>query len=82
MELYECGGFLQFSGDGYLGVKVMWKGYLYYICNVCSPCNAALKYVLWNRLVNLKDRLGDGEWVVGGDFNAVRCRGRGRVGLL
>ncbi|XP_058757308.1 uncharacterized protein LOC131630545 [Vicia villosa] len=72
-----------FRGVGYLGVKVILMERLYYICNVYSPCSLSLKCNLWNSLLVLKDRFNDGEWLIGGDFNAVKNRGerKGRTAV-
>ncbi|XP_058754420.1 uncharacterized protein LOC131627572 [Vicia villosa] len=69
-----------FSGPGYLGSKVMWKGNVYYIFNVYSACTLSLKRILWKRLIDLKNKYQDGEWIIGGDFNAVKKRSE-RCGL-
>lgn len=42
------------------------------IVNVYSPCNMVGKKAMWNELIDLKTRWGNGIWVVAGDFNAVR----------
>ncbi|XP_058766821.1 uncharacterized protein LOC131640445 [Vicia villosa] len=49
------------------------------ICNVYSPCCITLKRVLWRSLIELNYRFNDGEWLTGGDFNAVK-NGRERKG--
>ncbi|XP_058774615.1 uncharacterized protein LOC131648899 [Vicia villosa] len=69
-----------FRGPGYLGSKVAWKGGIFYIVNIYSSCYLPLKRQLWSRLVELKNLYQDGEWILGGDFNAVKKRGE-RVGL-
>ncbi|XP_058765391.1 uncharacterized protein LOC131638863 [Vicia villosa] len=68
-----------FRGDGYLGSKVTWKGGICYIVNVYYPCSLVLKRLLWSRLLVLKNTFNDGEWIFGGDFNAVKNRSE-RVG--
>ncbi|XP_058746484.1 uncharacterized protein LOC131619402 [Vicia villosa] len=68
-----------FRGEGYLGSKVEWKGGIFYIVNVYSPCSLVLKRALWSRLLALKNLHNDGEWILGGDFNAVKNQ-RERVG--
>ncbi|XP_058765712.1 uncharacterized protein LOC131639232 [Vicia villosa] len=68
-----------FRGEGYLGSKVDWKGGIFYILNVYSPCSLVLKRALWLRLLALKNLYKDGEWIMGGDFNAVKNH-RERVG--
>ncbi|XP_058726611.1 uncharacterized protein LOC131597971 [Vicia villosa] len=69
-----------FSGDGYLGNKVLWNGGTYYIANIYSPFSVRAKRILWDRLLELKHIHKDGEWIFGGDFNAVKKRSE-RVGL-
>ncbi|XP_058740865.1 uncharacterized protein LOC131613190 [Vicia villosa] len=59
-------------GNGYICIKVFWKENLYYICNVYSACVLSLKRELWKNLLDLKSRYTDGEWIIGGDFNAVK----------
>ncbi|XP_058775462.1 uncharacterized protein LOC131649721 [Vicia villosa] len=68
-----------FRGLGYLGVKISWKSNLYYIINVYSDCSREDKRLLWNSFLELKSVFNDGEWVIRGDFNAVKNR-RDRVG--
>lgn len=70
-----------FTRVGYLGVKILWMGKVYYICNVYSSCCVALKSDLWNRLLILINSFVEGEWVVRGDFNAVK-NGRERKGRI
>lgn len=64
-----------FRGSGFLGVKVIWMEKLYYTCNVYSSCCLSLKRDLWNNMLVLKDGFNDGEWLIGGDFNAFKNRG-------
>lgn len=54
-----------FSGVRYLGVKLVWKGRLYYILNVYSPCNISLKRVLWKKILVLINKYMDGDWIMG-----------------
>ncbi|XP_058784900.1 uncharacterized protein LOC131659770 [Vicia villosa] len=61
-----------FKGEGYLGVKVRWKNFIYYIVNIYSPCSFAAKRSLWMNLLKIVG--GDGEWIFGGDFNAVKTK--------
>ncbi|XP_058742005.1 uncharacterized protein LOC131614439 [Vicia villosa] len=63
-----------FRGDGYLGVKVKWENHWYYVCNVYSSCSSEKKKRLWEVLGSLKEKYKDGEWIIGGDFNAVKNR--------
>lgn len=43
-----------------------------YIINVYSSCLLVKKRVLWNSLNSFKLRLPVGDWLLGGDFNAIR----------
>ncbi|XP_058749290.1 uncharacterized protein LOC131622283 [Vicia villosa] len=61
-----------FRGEGFLGNKVVWKKGVYYVVNVYSSCSLEKKKVLWRNLLELKRRLCDGEWIIGGDFNATK----------
>ncbi|XP_058741814.1 uncharacterized protein LOC131614210 [Vicia villosa] len=63
-----------FRGKGFLGTKVSWKNAVYYIVNIYSPCSIHLKRDLWKNLLELKQRFSDGDWIIGGDFNAVKKR--------
>ncbi|XP_058758566.1 uncharacterized protein LOC131631812 [Vicia villosa] len=66
-----------FKGEGYLGIKVCWENEMYYVVNVYSPCTLIKKIVLWKKLLKLKETFKDGEWIMGGDFNAIKnCRER------
>jgi exonuclease III len=60
-----------FSGYGFLGIKVEMEGVLLYIVNIYSPCQIAGKIRLWEELLSFKQQSVEGEWCVGGDFNAV-----------
>lgn len=61
-----------FKGEGYLGINVVWKIHIYYIVNVYSSCILLKKKELWGTLLDLKEAHIDGEWIFGGDFNAVK----------
>lgn len=61
-----------FKGDGFLGVKVIWKDDFYYIVNIYSSCDISKKKRLWEVLIELKKKYNDGEWIMGGDFNAIK----------
>ncbi|CAI8592488.1 unnamed protein product [Vicia faba] len=69
------------EGYSYLGVKVRWKNFFYYIFNVYFPCVFSLKRALWNNLLELKARHTNREWCFGGDFNDVKSL-RERKGRL
>ncbi|XP_058740910.1 uncharacterized protein LOC131613240 [Vicia villosa] len=63
-----------FSGPGFLGSKVLWKGEYYYIFNIYSDCAWSQKRLLWARLIEWKNKYQDGEWIMAGDFNAIKKR--------
>ncbi|XP_058746742.1 uncharacterized protein LOC131619688 [Vicia villosa] len=66
---------LSFRGPDFLGIKVIWKDRMYYVCNVYSACVLSAKRTLWAKLLDLQACYCDGEWLIGGDFNAVKNRG-------
>ncbi|XP_058766319.1 uncharacterized protein LOC131639895 [Vicia villosa] len=68
-----------FQVSGYLGVEVVWKGGLYYIVNIYSACSIALTRELWKELLLLLGKFNDGEWIIAGDFNALKSTNE-RVG--
>ncbi|XP_058783382.1 uncharacterized protein LOC131658063 [Vicia villosa] len=61
-----------FKGKGYLGIKACWENKFYYVVNVYSPCMLNKKIALWKKLLELKETFKDGEWIMGGDFNAIK----------
>ncbi|XP_058776198.1 uncharacterized protein LOC131650510 [Vicia villosa] len=61
-----------FKGDGFLGIKVRWKNKIYYVTNIYSSCDLGKKKIMWNNLLTMMERFKDGEWVMGGDFNAIK----------
>ncbi|XP_058783234.1 uncharacterized protein LOC131657901 [Vicia villosa] len=69
-----------FGGRGFLGMKILWRGSYFYVVNVYSPISREEKRTLWDKILSLKSRFSDGEWLLGGDFNAVRNR-RERKGV-
>ncbi|XP_058725573.1 uncharacterized protein LOC131596854 [Vicia villosa] len=68
-----------FNGEGFLGLKVSWKEDLYCVVNVYSSCDLIKKKALWEKLLDLMRIYSDGEWIIGGDFNAIK-NGRERKG--
>lgn len=62
----------KFLGSDVVGVKGMWKEEMEetIIVNIYSFFN--MEGTVWNELVDIKTRWGDGSWVVVGDFNAIR----------
>ncbi|XP_058784579.1 uncharacterized protein LOC131659399 [Vicia villosa] len=63
-----------FKGANFLGIKVLWKSHYYYIVNVYPSCLLSKKKELWEKLLELKEANKDGEWLIGGDFNAIKHR--------
>lgn len=61
-----------FKGVSFLRIKVIWKEKFYYLFNVYSACVLSMKRVLWNKLLDLKSKYSDGEWLIGSEFNAVK----------
>ena len=61
-----------FKGECYLGTKVLWMGNIYYVVNVYSSCDLSKMKQLWSNLLELKETYKDGEWTIGGDFNATK----------
>ncbi|XP_058755204.1 uncharacterized protein LOC131628395 [Vicia villosa] len=70
-----------FKGMGFLGIKVRRHNSIYYIVNVYSPCSLVLKRELWGNLLRLKSSHSNGDWLIGGDFNAMKDREE-RVGRM
>ncbi|XP_058775200.1 uncharacterized protein LOC131649456 [Vicia villosa] len=68
-----------FSGIGFLGIKALWQGDVYYVINIYSPCELQRKVTLWRTLFDLKSEYVDGEWILCGDFNAIK-NSRERIG--
>ncbi|PNX74096.1 cysteine-rich receptor-like protein kinase [Trifolium pratense] len=67
-----------FTGTGFLGACIEWKDSLIYIVNIYSPCSMAGKRKLWDELLAFKLNNEKGEWVLGGDFNAILKSGERR----
>ncbi|XP_058769380.1 uncharacterized protein LOC131643223 [Vicia villosa] len=63
-----------FKGEGSLGIKFLKNNNFFYLVNIYSSCDSSKKRILWNRLLDLKGRFNDGEWIMGGDFNAIKVR--------
>lgn len=61
-----------FKGEGFIGIKVVWKKFLYYIVNVYSLCILSKKKKLWGKFLELKEVFLNGEWIIGGDFNGFK----------
>ncbi|XP_058767474.1 uncharacterized protein LOC131641186 [Vicia villosa] len=71
-----------FKGEGYIGIKVFWKGNIYYVVSVYSSCLLFKKKELWENLVHVKSSFTDGNWIIGGDFKAIKnsSKRKGRMG--
>ncbi|XP_058783711.1 uncharacterized protein LOC131658435 [Vicia villosa] len=69
-----------FRGTSFLGIKVSWKNKFFYFFNVYAACSLPIKRSMWKELVELKKRFDDGDWLIGGDFNAIKRRSE-RVGV-
>ncbi|XP_058767480.1 uncharacterized protein LOC131641192 [Vicia villosa] len=63
-----------FKGEGYLGIKFRKNNNFYYLVNVYSSCILVKKRVLWQVLLELKEKFNDGEWIIGVDFNSIKDR--------
>ncbi|XP_058741529.1 uncharacterized protein LOC131613909 [Vicia villosa] len=61
-----------FKGEGYLGIKFRKENKLYYLVNIYSSCDLNKKRTLWRKLLDLKELFNDGEWIIGGYFNAIK----------
>lgn len=50
--------------------------------NIYAPCSTLAKRGVWAELLVLKQNLGEGEWCIVGDFNAITCAAerKGRSG--
>lgn len=70
-----------FKLEGYLGVKFRKNNKFFYSTNVYSSCEISKKRILWRKLLELKQSFDDGEWIISGDFNAIKMhserKGRG-----
>ncbi|XP_058782835.1 uncharacterized protein LOC131657455 [Vicia villosa] len=67
-----------FKGEGYLGIKFMKSNRFFYLVNIYSSCELPKKRDLWRRILELKEAHKDGEWILGGDFNATKNRSERR----
>lgn len=63
-----------FHGTCFLGTKFLWNIVTYYVVNIYSSYFLSLKRIMWKELLNVKLKFTDGEWIFGGDFNAVKKR--------
>lgn len=61
-----------FKGEGYLGIKIIWKDLYYYMVNIYSSCLLSKKKEMLAKLLVLKEMFRDREWIIGGDFNVVK----------
>ncbi|GLT98630.1 hypothetical protein SLE2022_161270 [Rubroshorea leprosula] len=73
----------EFTGDGYLGIKGQWgvKKDVCFFVNIYAPNDRKKKATLWDEL---RQRIVEegGQWMLAGDFNAVRSMDerRGKTG--
>lgn len=63
-----------FSGVGYVGINITWKGNSVNLVNIYAPYSVTARRDLWKDLVERKNKYGNDEWCLGGDFNEVTCR--------
>lgn len=56
-----------FSGSGYVGINVCWKGSIVNLVNIYAPCSVSARRVLLERNV----RFANENWCLGGDFNEI-----------
>lgn len=61
-----------FKRKGMLGINAVWKGTKCYFINVYFSCDLKDKRYLWNCLLDWKHKLSVGEWIIVGDFNAIK----------
>ncbi|PNX97198.1 cysteine-rich receptor-like protein kinase, partial [Trifolium pratense] len=47
------------------------EGGILYVVNIYAPCTMSGKRKLWQQLLDFKSNNEEGEWCLGGDFNAV-----------
>ncbi|XP_058741619.1 uncharacterized protein LOC131614006 [Vicia villosa] len=70
-----------FTGDGFLGIAVNWKGKRVYVVNVYAPRTLDKKKEMWKSMREMRYRFQEGEWYCfRGDFNVVSNRGE-RLGI-
>lgn len=71
-----------FKGESFVGIKLVWNKNVYYVENIYSSCLLGKKKEMWANLLILKDKHRDGEWILGGDFNATKNKyeSKGRSG--
>ncbi|XP_058767495.1 uncharacterized protein LOC131641210 [Vicia villosa] len=60
-----------FRGKGFVGINIFWKGNSYNLVNVYAPCSRRERSSVWSDLLSLKNRRGNEEWCIAGDFNEV-----------
>lgn len=61
-----------FRGDGYLGINCLWKVLNCFLVNIYSSCILLDKRNLWSNLLKVKSNFPIGEWLLGGDFDAIK----------
>lgn len=60
-----------FSGEGFMGINVIWCDLFIYIMNIYSSCFIQNKRKLWKESYDLK-KVSSGEWCITRDFNAIK----------
>lgn len=60
-----------FKRDGFLRLKMRWKNNMYYVINAYFACCIILKMKIWSELLDMKNKMVDGIWILGGDFNST-----------
>lgn len=61
-----------FSGEGFVGININWKGFNSYLVNIYSLCMLLNNMICWKRLIDFKSKFHMGEGCICGDFNAVK----------
>ncbi|XP_058750389.1 uncharacterized protein LOC131623395 [Vicia villosa] len=67
-----------FVGERFIGLNVLWKGVNIYVINVYAACCIQRKRRFWSDMLNFKEKFLEGEWCVGGDFNAIKVEAKRR----
>lgn len=60
-----------FSGPGFVGLNILWKGCSVNLVNVYAPGSPMDRRELWNALLSGKSRFDKDVWCLGGDFNEI-----------
>ncbi|CAK8560279.1 unnamed protein product [Lathyrus sativus] len=65
---------LSFRENGFIGIEAIHKCNTIFFLNIYSSCQLVEKRRTWTKIVEWKNRLEVGEWIIGGDFNSVKHR--------